>query len=179
MANKRVVIGIVETPAEAEHTVERLVTVGFARDDVSTLFPDRHGPHDFGFEPHTRATEGALAGAIVGAVLGASLGMFAGIGLVDLPILRDLTAAGPLVAALACAAAIAMVTGMVGALLGLRVPVIHAKHYEGKLQSPSIVIAVHTEGRRATRIARDVFRAVAASGIHATTESALPIGMRG
>ena len=41
------VLGIVDSPAQAETTVERLHAMGFEPSEVSVLYDDRHGSHDF------------------------------------------------------------------------------------------------------------------------------------
>jgi len=173
---EKVVLGIVDSPAQAEITVTRLQAMGFPPADVSVLFPDRRGSHDFAFEHHTKAPEGALAGAGVGFVLGAALGLAIGLGLVPVPGLAALVAAGPVIAALATAAALAILGALVGGIAGLTVPEIHAKHYAGKLGRGSILVGVHVARRGEISRAREVFRSVAASNVIATGEAALPVG---
>lgn len=175
---KRVVMGIVDTPAQAEVTVERLRASGFANDDVSVLFPDRRGTHDFAFEHHTKAPEGALAGAGLGGVLGGILGIAAGVGVLVVPGFGSLVAAGPILAALSGIATGAIVAGAFGAVLGARVPEIEAKHYDGKTRMGSILVAVHTETKVAAHRAREVLRSVAATDVTATTEAAVPLASR-
>lgn len=176
---QRVVMGIVDTPAQAEMTVRRLASAGFPTSAISVLYPDRHGEHDFGFERKTKAPEGALAGAGLGAVAGALLGIAAGVGVLVLPPLGALVASGPVLAALSGAAAGGVTLGVVGAILGSRVPEVQAKHYAGKIDRGSILVAVHAETRDAVRRASDVMKSVAASDIASTTEAAIPTPARG
>jgi hypothetical protein len=174
---KRVVMGIVDSPVFAEATLQRLVDFGFSPKDVSVLYPDRHGDHDFGFEAHTKAPEGALMGIGFGAILGAMFGLTAGLaGLV--PALALLVVSGPLLLALSGAAVGALVLGLVGVLFGLSMPEIEAKLYEGKSRRGTILIAVHANRRSDVRRAREVFRSVAATDIHALGEAALPASSR-
>lgn len=56
-------------------------------------------------EKHTKAPEGASAGAVAGGILGGSLGLLAGIGVLAIPGLGPLVAAGPILAALSGSAA--------------------------------------------------------------------------
>lgn len=175
---KRVVMGIVDTPAQAEATIERLRTAGFGSDDVSVLFPDRRGPHDFAFEHHTKAPEGALAGAGLGGVIGGILGIAAGVGVLVVPGLGALVAAGPLLAALSGIATGGILAGTVGAILGARVPEIEAKHYDGKTRLGSILVAVHAETSAHASRAREVLRSMAATDVTATSEAAVPINAR-
>jgi hypothetical protein len=178
MTMQRVVMGIVDTPAQAEATVERLRASGFAADDVSVLFPDKQGSRDFAFEHHTKAPEGALAGAGLGAIVGGLFGIAAGVGALAPPGLGALVAAGPLLAALSVAAVFALVLGVAGALVGGRMPEIEAKPYEGKLRTGSILVGVHAASRDAAARARHVLRSVAASDVTATSEAAVPLRAR-
>lgn len=175
----RVVLGIVETPVQVEAVVERLRAVGFSPADVSVLFPDKRGAHDFAFEHRTKAPEGALTGAGLGGMLGALVGLAFGIGALVAPGLGVLVAAGPILAALAGAACFAVVLGALGAALGARVPEIEARAYAGKVRSGSILVAAHAGSRVAARRAREVLRSVAASDVSATSAAPLPSGARG
>jgi hypothetical protein len=175
---KQAVMGIVDTPAQAELTVERLRAAGFANDDVSVLFPDRRGAHDFAFEQHTKAPEGALAGAGLGGVIGGILGIAAGVGILVVPGFGSLVAAGPLLAALSGMATLGILAGAIGAVLGARVPEIQAKHYDGKTRLGTILVAVHTETKIAASRAREVLRSVAATDVTRTTEAAVPLAAR-
>jgi hypothetical protein len=175
---EKVVLGLVDTPAQAEAAAERLRAAGVAPADISLVFPDRHGSHDVGFEHHTKAPEGALAGASVGALLGAAIGVALGLGVLALPKLGIFVAAGPVLAALSVAAAVGVFLAIVGAAFGLNVPEIHAKHYAGKVRRGSILVAVHAGSRADVRRARDVLRSVAASDVTATGEAAIPIRAR-
>ena len=86
------------------------------------FFPDNAGTKDFAFEKNTKAPEGAATGATSGAVLGGVLGWLAGVGLLAIPGVGPLLAAGPIVAMLAGAGAVGVAGGVVGALVGLGIP---------------------------------------------------------
>jgi hypothetical protein len=175
---EKVVLGIVETQAQAELTAERLQAMGFSAEEVSVVYSDRHGNHDVGFEQHTKAPEGALAGAGIGAVIGAALGMAIGLGLLFVPELGQLVAAGPVLAALCGAAVVALAGALIGAVIGSSVPEIHAKHYAGKVTTGTILVAVHVDSRDELRRAREVLRSVAASDVRTTGEAAIPANAR-
>jgi hypothetical protein len=171
---KRVVLGIVDTPAHADLTVGRLIALGFAPGEVSVLYPDRHGKHDFGFEAHTKTPEFALAGVCLGAAIGATVGIALGIA-GAIPALAGLLQTGPLITALAGAAVGALLLGVIGAIAGATVPEIEAKHYDGKTRVGSILIGVHARSREEVARARAVLHDVAASEIHTAAEAALPL----
>jgi hypothetical protein len=168
----KVVLGIVDTPAQAARAVERLKVIGCRPEDISVLTPDLRGAHDFGFEQKTKAPEGALAGVGVGAVLGAVLGIAVGIGVLVFPGAGAFVAAGPVLAALSGAAVVALVLALVGGLLGSGVPEIRARHYAGRVRSGSVLVAVHVARRREMKRARGVLRAIASS---VTTKREAPV----
>lgn len=55
---------------QAESIVEQLADAGFSNHDVSVLYPDQSGTHDFAHQHSTKAPEGAAGGAGTGGVLG-------------------------------------------------------------------------------------------------------------
>jgi len=175
---KRVVLGIVDTPNHADMTVRLLAQRGFRPQDISTLYPDRHGEHDFAFEASTKLPEGALMGIGLGAVIGATVGIALGL-IGAFPDLATLVQTGPLVTALCGAAIGGFAFGVIGAILGYTVPEIEAKHYEGKVTIGTILIGVHTKSSAETKLARQLLRAVAASDVHTMTEAALPMSAQG
>lgn len=175
---EKVILGVVDTPNQAELTVERLQAMGFAPAEISVLFPDRRGAHDFAFEHHAKAPEAGLFGAALGVALGAMIGIAAGLGAFAFPGLGILVAAGPVLSALAGAAVLGIAFAVVGVLVGLSIPEIEARHYTGKLRKGTILVGVHVADRAEMRRAREVLRSVAASGIVATGEAALPVDAR-
>src|SRR6187549_2172522 len=143
---KKSVIGIVETQIQAERIVDELQQRGVSSSDVSVLFPDKRGSQDFAHEHNTKAPEGAIAGVGAGGVIGGTLGLLAGIGALAIPGIGPFIAAGPLMAALSGAAAGATVLGLTGALVGMGIPEIEAKVYEGKVKGGNILLSVHVDG---------------------------------
>ena len=174
MSKNRVVIGIVDGQVQAENIVQRLEQSGFARGDISAIFPDKHGSRDFAHEQNTKAPEGAVVGVTSGGVVGGTLGLLAGIGALAIPGLGPFIAAGPLMAALSGAAAGAAVGGVAGALIGLGIPEIEAKKYEGKLRGGNILIAAHVDSSEEEKRAKEVFGLEGAHDISATSEASVP-----
>src|SRR6187431_1933115 len=136
---KKAVIGLVKSQAKAESIVSELRVAGFSADDVSVLFSDKSGTRDFAHEKNTKAPEGAVAGAGTGGVIGGALGWVAGIGALAIPGVGPFIAAGPIIAALSGAAVGAAVGGIAGGLIGLGIPEIEAKRYEGKVKAGNIL----------------------------------------
>src|SRR3954449_10895515 len=98
--------GIYPSYTAVEIGVDALRKAGFRNTDISALFPDNAGTKDFAHEKNTKAPEGATTGATSGALAGGVLGWLAGIGMLAIPGIGPLIAAGPIVAALAGAGAL-------------------------------------------------------------------------
>jgi hypothetical protein len=165
---------IVQTRPQAEAIVQDLQAAGFSTNDISVLFPDKEGTKDFAHEHNTKAPEGAVAGASAGGVVGGTLGLLAGIGVLAIPGIGPLIAAGPLLAALSGAAAGATVGGITGALVGMGIPEIEAKRYEGKVKGGNLLISVHTETNDQQKRAELLFKTAKAEDISSTSEASVP-----
>jgi len=170
----KAVFCIAKNLVQAETIVDSLRNAGFASNDISVLFPDKHGTQDFAHEHHTKAPEGAAAGAGAGGVLGGALGWLAGIGALAIPGVGPFIAAGPVLAALSGAAVGAAVGGIGGALVGLGVPEYEAKRYEGKLKAGNILLSVHSEDATQTKQAKEIFERCNAEDISTTGEAGVP-----
>jgi hypothetical protein len=166
---------IAKSDRHASNIIDDLKVAGFTFNDISVLMSDQSGTRDLAHERSTKAPEGAAAGAATGAVLGGALGWMAGIGLLAIPGIGPLIAAGPIMAALSGAATVGAFGGVAGGLMGLGAPEYEAKRYEGKLQAGNVLISVHTdtseEADRVVKIfgearAEDISRATEDSVVH-------------
>ena len=131
-----VVLGAVSSRAQAELAVERLAKVGIHASVIA-----RHRDRDH-----------ASSGAAFGAVLGVLLGVAAGFGVIALPGIRALVAAGPVLAAISAAACIGLLFAIVGSALGLLLP-------DEDADRTRWLVAADVD-RRDRRFARDLFRAL-------------------
>ena len=168
------VFGIVRSQKDAERVIADLTTAGFSPSDVSVLFPSKGTNRDFAHTQGTKAPEGAVAGGSAGGAIGGTLGLLAGIGLLAIPGVGPLLAAGPIFAALSGAAVGAAVGSITGGLLGLGIPEIQAKLYEGKILGGNILISVHTSDGNRVEAARTVFIAHKAEDVSVTSEASVP-----
>ncbi len=171
---KKAVMCIVQNQDQAQVIVGQLQAAGFSNNDISVLFPNKHGSKDFAHEHNTKAPEGAVAGVGAGGVLGGTFGLLAGIGALAIPGLGPFIAAGPLLAALSGAAAGATVGGVTGALVGLGIPEIEAKRYEGKIKGGNLLISVHAETSDEVKRAEAIFKTAKADDICSTNEASVP-----
>jgi hypothetical protein len=171
---KKSVMCMVQSQNQAERIVTSLRGAGFSTNDISVLLPDTSGTKDFAHEHHTKAPEGAIAGVGAGGIFGGALGLLAGIGALAIPGLGPLIAAGPLLAAFSGAAAGATLGGVAGGLIGMGIPEIEAKRYEGKLKRGNILISVHTDSSEQRDRATTIFKDVNAEDICVAGESQVP-----
>jgi hypothetical protein len=159
---------------QADQIVDQLKDNHFSNSDISALFADKESGHDFAHEKHTKAPEGAVTGAGTGGVLGGALGWIAGIGALAIPGVGPFIAAGPIIAALSGAAIGATVGGITGGLIGMGIPELEAKRYEGKIKQGNILISVHTESSEEIELAKDIFTHAGAEDICTASDSSTP-----
>jgi hypothetical protein len=164
----------IATRPQADQIVEQLKVSNFSNNDISVLFPDKETTHDFAHEKHTKAPEGVATGAGTGGVIGGALGWIAGIGALAIPGVGPFIAAGPIIAALSGAAIGATAGGIAGGLIGLGIPEIEAKRYEGKIRKGNLLISVHTENSEDITKAKDIFAKAGAQDICTTGEASVP-----
>jgi len=173
MSNKSVFC-IATSHAQADRIVDCLKEANFSNNSISALFPDKSTTRDFAHEKSTKAPEGAVAGASTGGVVGGALGWIAGIGALAIPGVGPFIAAGPILAALSGAAVGAAVGGIAGGLIGLGIPEIEAKRYEGKIKEGNILISVHTDNSDEIKRAKEIFTNQGAQDICITGEASAP-----
>ena len=172
--SKKSVFCIATTREQADRIVDQLKIANFSNNDISVLFPDKSTTRDFAHEKNTKAPEGAVAGAGTGGVIGGALGWVAGIGALAIPGVGPFIAAGPIIAALSGAAVGAAVGGIAGGLIGLGIPEIEAKRYEGKVKQGNILISVHTDDSAEITRAKDIYTKAGAQDICTTGEASTP-----
>ena len=64
--------------------------------------------------------------------------------------------------------------GIAGGLIGLGIPEIEAKRYEGKVKAGNLLISVHTEDSKEITRAKDIFTKAGAQDICTTGEASTP-----
>lgn len=167
---KKAVVGIFDSPYQAESCLNRLNAAGFTPTDISVLTPDKEGVRDFIHKKATKAPEGVATGATTGGVIGGVAGWLVGIGSLAIPGVGPFIAAGPIMAALGGAAIGAATGGIAGGLIGLGMPEYEAKQYEAKVKEGGILISVHCETSEEVDRAKEIFRESGARDISTTGE---------
>jgi hypothetical protein len=168
------VFGIYATPATAENGVDHLLSLGFTNPAISVLMPDDESTRAFAHEKNTKAPEGTATGAAAGGAIGGTLGLLAGIGMLAIPGLGPLIAAGPIVAALAGVGAGGAVGGVVGALVGMGIPEYEAKRYEGAVKDGGTLLSVHCDTSEQITLAKQALRDTGARDIASSGEEGSP-----
>jgi uncharacterized membrane protein len=77
-------------------------------------------------------------------------------------------------AALSGAAIGATAGGIAGGLIGMGIPELEAKRYEGKLKAGNLLISVHTESSDEIKRAKEIFSQAGAEDICTTGEGSAP-----
>jgi hypothetical protein len=168
--SQKSVFCIATTRGHADRIVDQLKAASFSNNDISVLFPDRGTTRDFAHEKHTKAPEGAVTGGVIGG----ALGWIAGIGALAIPGVGPFIAAGPVMVALSGAAVGAAVGGIAGGLVGMGIPELEAKRFEGKVKAGNLLISVHTESADEITRAKEIFTKAGAHDICATNEASTP-----
>ncbi|MBV8571157.1 MAG: DUF3341 domain-containing protein [Acidobacteriaceae bacterium] len=171
MAGKNTaVFGIYPSRELAENAVDRLIANGFRNEDISVLMQDNVGTKDFAHEKHTKAPEGAAAGAVAGGIVGGAIGALIGIGVLAIPGVGPLIAAGPVIAALTGVGSGGMLGGIIGTLVGIGIPEYEAKRYEGRIKEGGILLSAHCDNADWVAKGKQVLRDTGAEDIASAGE---------
>ncbi len=172
MAKKNIaVFGIYRSREAVEETVNALQKAGFRNTDISVLLPENDGTKDLAHEKHTKAPEGATTGAVTGGAIGGILGGLVAVGVIAIPGLGPLIAAGPIVAALTGVGSGGVVGGIIGGLAGLGIPEYEAKRYAGRVKSGVLLLSVHCDNSDWEKRAHDVMQATGGEEIASAGEA--------
>lgn len=175
---RQTITRLFDSRENAENAVRDLEKAGVHKGEISILAPAAaerdertFSDHPIVPEHHTEAGRGAGAGATLGGVIGAAGGLLAGLGMIAIPGLGPLVAAGWIVTTVsglvAGGVAGAVVGGLVGALVEAGVPEEDAHVYaEGVRRGGSLVI-VQVDHHHAARVEEILSRE---RGVEASTK---------
>jgi hypothetical protein len=173
MAGKNTaVFGIYKSGTHAERAVDALIAAGYPSSSISVLLPDTGSTKEFAHEKATKAPEGTAAGVTAGGVIGGTIGVLAGVGMLAIPGVGPLIAAGPIMAGLAGLGVGGAMGGLVGALVGMGIPEYEAKRYEGFVKNGGTLLSVHCDTSDQVSRAKDMLKGTGATDIASTSESA-------
>jgi hypothetical protein len=164
--------GIYSQMSNLEIALNELKLAGFRHEDISVLFPENLGSKELTTVKASKGPEGVAAGAGSGAVVGGTLGWLAGIGALAIPGIGPFIAAGPIVAALAGIGVGSAVGGITGGLVGLGIPEFEAKRYEGRVMKGGILLSVHCDDSKWTKMAKQILEQTGAQDVSSSGEAA-------
>lgn len=133
-----------DTYKKARGAVDELVTAGIPMWEISVLANHPAGEQYGDFSDLEQSTE-AGAGAGVGAAVGGAAGLLAGLGLMAIPGLGPVVAAGWLASTALGVAAGGATGGIVGSLIDSGVPEEHANVYSEAVRRGGTLVSVKTE----------------------------------
>ncbi|MGQ4649331.1 DUF1269 domain-containing protein [Lyngbya aestuarii] len=158
-------VGVFKKQEDLESALHALKGGGFDMDRVSLLarnVEDVEGAREVTEKHGNEAKEGAGIGATTGTVLGGVGGFLVGVGLLAIPGVGPILAAGAEISALASTLAGAGIGaaagGIIGALIGLGIPEERAKVYNERVKAGDYLLMVSgndDEVRRAQSIMRE------------------------
>ncbi|NHN33932.1 general stress protein [Paenibacillus agricola] len=142
MNNEKKIIGVFRSEQEAVKAIESLKIQGYTSDEISIIARNKDDVSAVADQTGTKAPEGLATGAATGGLLGGAAGLLAGLGLLAIPGIGPILAAGPIAAALTGAAVGAGAGGLVGGLIGLGIPEDEARQYNNYVDEGNILVLV-------------------------------------
>lgn len=150
---KTPIVGIFRDEQAAIGAIEALKAEGWRKEDISVVSRSREEIRQVEVVTGTNGAEGMAAGAVTGALLGGTAGMLATAGLLFIPGIGPLLAAGPVAVFLTGMAVGGSAGTLVGGLVGLGIPEIEAENYRALIENDHLlVIASATTEAERTRI---------------------------
>lgn len=150
----RTVVGLFDRFGHAEMAMREIEGLGISHNDVSIVANNADNEYsswrnnadsDYGTPP---AGVGANTGAVVGGIGGVLLGL----GLLVIPGLGPLAAAGPLIAGLTGAGVGAVAGGLIGALMDIGIPEEEAGYYAEGVRRGGTLVSVNTPDNRIDQV---------------------------
>lgn len=141
------ITNVYDDPATARQVVAALEDAGFTSDEVSIVRQNEEGWSNTDTDDDS---SGAATGATVGLAAGTGAGLLVSLGLVAIPGLGPLVAAGVLATTLAGAAAGAVGGGIIGALTDFGVSEDDAQVYAENIRRGGTLVSVRTDESRAS-----------------------------
>ncbi|MEO5915116.1 MAG: DUF3341 domain-containing protein [Luteolibacter sp.] len=157
---------------QANHIVDQLKIANIPDDGISALLADQSASRRFNGGNNLANATIAAAGA--GAIIGVTWGWIAGIGALAIPGAGLFIAAGPIISAMSGATIGAALGGICGGLIGMGIPEMDAKRYEGKILKGDILLSVRTEDSGDIHLVEDIFNHAEALDIWTTCLAVAP-----
>lgn len=174
----RSITAVFKNREQIDDVIRRLLDRGIPREDISVIGQNFHSETKIaGFITKRDVILGGLRqGAIFGSLFGSALALLTGVGVLFVPFVGTLVAAGPLGAALLGAASGAIAgsagAGLVSAFVALGLPEEKAAVYQTRIEAGEFLLAVEVPADRAGEF-QLLLESAGGEEIH-TNERALP-----
>ncbi len=139
----RTVVALFDDVSTAQRALEDLLNNGFERSDISLVRTNQDTGAAAGSTTTDTVASGAATGAGVGAALGGIAGLVIGLGVLAIPGIGPVIAAGPLATTLAGAGIGAATGGIIGALTDVGIPETEAGYYMEGIRRGGTLLTVH------------------------------------
>ena len=147
-----IVTRLYHRPEDAAATIMELKEAGIAEAEISLVAGHREDDAPDPNKPDvTQTARDAEAGEAVGAVIGGVAGLLAGLGVLAVPGIGLLVAAGWLVATITGAGVGAAAGGLLGALAGAGIPEEDAAHHIAHIKAGAVLVTVRTDAELAVQ----------------------------
>ncbi len=170
--NERAVFGIFQDVSSLERAAMALKDAEYRNAAVSVLFPDRRRTTDFPQEKRTKIPKGPTVGSKIGAVVGGAFGWLTESGAFTIPGLNPLVGSGAIVATLAGIGAGAIVGGILGLLVHVRIRAREASRSEERKKSGGFLLSVHCDNTDWARRAELILKLTGADAVSFSGSSA-------
>ncbi len=153
------VVGVFDRVDFAEKAAREIKEQGLRTDDISIMVKDRE-QNESG-EGRGMVNDNVSNGALTGGVIGGLAGLLIGAGLVAIPGLGIIAAAGPISGLIGGAAS----GGIIGGLVDLGIPEEEGKKYESDIRQGKVVFSMRTEEEKVESI-RNILQANGAERVN-------------
>jgi cation transport regulator ChaB len=171
--------GVFKTQSQVHQIIHQLLREGISREEISVIGKD--------WESETRISgflsrkdvivDGLKTGAIFGSLFGSFLSLLTGVGVLFIPFVGSVVAAGPLGAALLGATSGGIIgsagAGLVAALVSLGMPKDKATIYQTRIKAGEFLLVAEVPAVHSDKI-QDLFKAAGGEEITACPEMRIP-----
>jgi hypothetical protein len=152
----KTIVGIFSSVQDAQRAAHDLENAGISRSDISVVASKNVVGFDNLNESST-STSSKTSDVVADAGIGAAIGGVGGLllsaaGMMTLPVIGPVLAAGPIVAALTGAGVGAAAGGLIAALTEAGIPEEDAEHYAEGIRRGDVLVSVHARPGEAQRI---------------------------
>lgn len=175
---ERTISAVFKEREQIDNVIRRLLDRGVSRDDISIIGKNFHSETRItGFLTKKDVILGGLRqGGIFGSLFGSALALLTGVGVLFIPFVGPVVAAGPLGAALLGAASGAIAgaagAGLVSALIAVGMPEEKAAIYQTRVEAGDFLLAVEVPADKAGEI-QLLLESAGGEEVH-TSETTLP-----